>query len=91
MMMAAIRVIISGNVQGVGYRQWTARTASKLGLDGWVRNRPDGSVEAVFSSEDSSNIRMMIAACYQGPPLANVTSITEEIYTESLDSGFFIK
>ena len=46
-----VHVMISGRVQGVGYRAWTAREAERRGLSGWVCNRRDGSVEAVFSGE----------------------------------------
>ncbi len=48
-MPKTIRVIISGRVQGVGYRAWTVAMAGDSGLKGWVRNRSDGTVEAVFA------------------------------------------
>ena len=48
MNQVSVRVRITGIVQGVGYRDWTVRVAVVLGLSGWVRNRSDGSVEAVF-------------------------------------------
>ena len=68
-------VLIEGRVQGVGYRFWTQRTAAELKLAGWVRNRRDGSVEAVFEGPDP-DIRSMIAACRQGPLSARVKSVT---------------
>lgn len=55
-------VRIEGRVQGVGYRRWTQRTAREFGLRGWVRNRRDGSVEAVFQGPDAI-VAAMIAAC----------------------------
>ncbi len=77
-MINTIRVIISGRVQGVGYRAWAVENATHLGLGGWVRNRNDGSVEAVFSGEDAA-IANMIDLCKTGPGAALVDSI--ETYT----------
>jgi acylphosphatase len=60
-------VLIRGRVQGVGYRAWTEVTALERGLGGWVRNRRDGSVEAVFSGPQG-DVATMIAECRRGPP-----------------------
>lgn len=76
MRAAAVRVSIRGRVQGVGYRAWTEFTARAHGLTGWVRNRRDGSVEAVFAGA-ADDVRAMIAACRQGPPGARVDAIEE--------------
>lgn len=70
----AVRVVISGRVQGVWYRGWTVSEAVAAGLDGWVRNRSDGTVEAVFSGA-SDRVDAMIAACRSGPPAARVAGI----------------
>ncbi|MEG3617723.1 acylphosphatase [Magnetovibrio sp. PR-2] len=72
--LVAQHAIISGRVQGVWYRAWTQKTARKLGLKGWVRNRRDGTVEAVFCGT-SQQIKDMAMACQKGPPLANVTGV----------------
>jgi len=71
------RLWITGRVQGVWYRAWTAEQAQALNLTGYVRNRSDGRVEAVLSGPDH-NVQAMISKCYQGPPLANVTEIQVE-------------
>jgi acylphosphatase len=70
----AVRLLIRGRVQGVGYRAWAADTAHALGLAGWVRNRVDGTVEAVASGEDAA-VEQFIAACRNGPGLAKVTAV----------------
>src|SRR5262245_30661614 len=67
---------IRGRVQGVGYRAWTEYTARDHGLEGWVRNRRDGSVEAVFAGS-SEVVEAMIAACRRGPRGAQVDGIDE--------------
>lgn len=72
--MRTVRVRISGRVQGVGYRYWAERTAGDLGLSGWVRNRTDGSVEAVFSGA-GPDVGTMIARCQHGPRSAVVASV----------------
>jgi acylphosphatase len=67
-------VIIRGRVQGVGYRAWTEYTALENGLEGWVRNRRDGAVEAVFAGPQAA-VAAMIEACRKGPPGAWVDTI----------------
>ncbi|MBB4266263.1 acylphosphatase [Roseospira visakhapatnamensis] len=69
-----VLVRIGGRVQGVWYRGWTVETAIALGLDGWVRNRADGSVEALFHGPAVAVARML-TACHQGPPAARVTRV----------------
>jgi acylphosphatase len=64
-------VIIRGRVQGVGYRAWTEYTALERGVQGWVRNRHDASVEAVFAGPEAT-VTAMIEACRNGPPGARV-------------------
>ena len=84
-----IRVVIHGRVQGVGYRYWTARTARAFGLDGWVRNRRDGTVEAVFRGPAEA-IERMLEACREGPDPARVDAIErfEVAPTDVGDGGF---
>jgi acylphosphatase len=69
-------VSIRGRVQGVGYRAWVGEEAERRNLDGWVRNRRDGSVEAVFSGSEDV-VAAMIGACRRGPALARVDAIDE--------------
>ncbi|MBO0742862.1 MAG: acylphosphatase [Hyphomicrobiaceae bacterium] len=70
----AVRVRIEGGVQGVGYRFWTERVADDLSLTGWVRNRRDGSVEALFCGP-ANRVADMLERCKQGPPAARVTAV----------------
>jgi acylphosphatase len=63
-------------VQGIGYRAWTEVTALERGVEGWVRNRHDGSVEALFSGSEDE-VAAMIAECRRGPPGARVDAIDE--------------
>jgi len=72
----AVRARIEGRVQGVWYRGWTVDQASARGLAGWVRNRRDGSVEALFAGPEEA-VRDMLAACRQGPPAARVAAVIE--------------
>jgi acylphosphatase len=69
-----VRVRIAGRVQGVGFRYWTEEAADELGLAGWVRNRRDGSVEALFSGP-ADNVTEMLRRCHTGPRPAQVSSI----------------
>ncbi len=70
----SVRVLIQGRVQGVGFRYWAERVARELGLDGWVRNRRDGSVEAVFAGP-ADDVGEMLDRCREGPASAAVTSV----------------
>jgi acylphosphatase len=65
---------ISGRVQGVNYREAMRQEAGRLGVTGWVRNRRDGSVEAVVDGE-ASEVQAMIAWAHRGPPSARVTGV----------------
>jgi acylphosphatase len=76
-----VHVSIAGRVQGVGYRAWVEDVAADLNLRGWVRNRRDGTVEAVFSGAAAA-VRDMLERCKSGPPAARVTEIRA---TESPD------
>jgi acylphosphatase len=67
-------VVIRGRVQGVGYRAWTEVTALERGLQGWVRNRRDGAVEALFAGLEPAVVAM-IADCRRGPPGARVDHV----------------
>jgi acylphosphatase len=75
-----LHVLIHGRVQGVSFRAWTQHLAELHGLRGWVQNRRDGSVEAVFSGP-ADLVQVMLKACHQGPSGAFVERI------EILDSS----
>jgi acylphosphatase len=68
------RAVIRGRVQGVGYRAWVEREALRYDLEGWVRNRRDGTVEAVFSGPEQ-DVDTMLAACRRGPRGAHVEAL----------------
>lgn len=74
MATAASHVVIRGRVQGVGYRAWAADEARERNLSGWVRNRSDGTVEAVFSGPEDA-VAAMLAACREGPSPARVEAV----------------
>ena len=77
MVEIAVRIMIAGRVQGVGFRMWAAGEAERRGLRGWVRNRADGQVEALLIGP-SDAVAAMIEACRFGPRAARVTSLTRE-------------
>lgn len=70
----SVRLVVSGRVQGVGYRHWFAGEASARELRGWVRNRSDGTVEALLAGSLRA-VDSMIEACRSGPPDAAVASV----------------
>lgn len=84
------QVRIDGRVQGVGYRLWTQRAAQALGLSGWVRNRRDGSVEAVFQGADA-DVTAMITQCRSGPYGARVTHIEVLGEPDGTFNGFEVR
>jgi acylphosphatase len=77
MSLARGHVFVSGRVQGVNFRYSTLRQAEADGITGWVRNFPDGRVEAVFEGEESKVLRM-VQWCHKGPPRARVDLVDLE-------------
>jgi acylphosphatase len=72
-----VHVTIRGRVQGVGYRAWVEDQATLNGLEGWVRNRQDGSVEALFAGP-AQDVAEMMALCRKGPPASRVDAVNDE-------------
>jgi acylphosphatase len=75
--MVARRYMVTGRVQGVGYRNFVEHTAGKLNVDGYVRNRHDGSVE-VFAMGTAEELQMLRKALERGPMMAQVSHVAEE-------------
>jgi acylphosphatase len=87
--MAGVHVTISGIVQGVGFRAWAEDEALKRGLRGWVRNRSDGNVEAVFCGEPQ-DVKAMVTACDAGPRAALVVEVLSEDYAGPEPKRFMV-
>jgi acylphosphatase len=85
--MIALRLTVHGRVQGVFYRNWTVAAARQLGVTGWVKNNPDGTVEALVQGEEPA-VRRMVAAMHQGPPHAAVARIEQQACEPEGLSGF---
>ncbi|MEQ1771408.1 MAG: acylphosphatase [Devosia sp.] len=85
--MKAVQVTVTGRVQGVGYRAWTEGEATRLELNGWVRNRRDGSVEALLSGEQSL-VDQMVTGMRQGPPSAAVIELRVTPFPGAAGIGF---
>jgi acylphosphatase len=85
--MNSKRLVISGLVQGVGYRDWMVQKARDLGISGWVRNRLDGSVEALVAG-DTAAVEELLRLCRRGPRMATVTSIEEDLADPPEHFGF---
>jgi acylphosphatase len=77
------RVVVDGRVQGVWFRESCRREAEAAGVAGWVTNRPDGRVEAVFEG-DEAGVERLVAWCHRGPSRAVVTSV---VVTEEAPQG----
>ena len=84
------RVVISGEVQGVYFRGTAEGEARSRGLSGWVRNTPDGQVEAAFEGEQAA-VEAMIAWCHRGPPAARVTGVTVTWEEPRGERGFSVR
>ncbi|MCG8510271.1 MAG: acylphosphatase [Rhodospirillales bacterium] len=76
-----VRVIVEGRVQGVWFRAWTQEQATRLGLDGWVRNRADGSVEALIHGPKAV-VNDLLDALWEGPPSSRVDRVTPQTTAE---------
>jgi len=85
--MRSVRLVITGRVQGVGYRFWAERTASALGVRGWVRNRSDGGVE-LFATGEEAAIASLIEACRRGPRAALVSDVAVKDAEDDGSIGF---
>ena len=85
--MKTVQVRIVGRVQGVGYRAWTEAEARSRGLSGWVRNRRDGSVEALVAGADAK-VDDMLAYFWQGPASSRVERVDAEPAMEPMQLGF---
>jgi len=81
------RLRITGRVQGVWYRGWTGDQARALGLDGWVRNRRDGSVEILVAGSDEA-LDELVRRCHRGPSGAEVERVDSEEADEAVPAGF---
>ena len=88
--MQSARLRITGRVQGVGYRAWMMRRAGQLGLRGWVRNRSEGSVEALVTG-DEDRVAAMIEACRDGPFGARVSNVAVSDAADDGSVGFTAK
>jgi acylphosphatase len=82
-----VSVRIRGRVQGVWYRGWTEEQAALRGLRGWVRNRRDGSVEALFCGP-AALVQDMIDACWKGPPASRVEAVEQGAAAHFEGAGF---
>jgi acylphosphatase len=86
-----VRVVVTGDVQGVGFRASCARQANALGMTGWVRNEWDGSVEALFEGA-AAVVDAMVAWCHDGPPMAHVTGVEVSTPPDALpERGFRVR
>ena len=89
--MRRVRAIVSGRVQGVGYRAATATEARRLGIHGWVKNRSDGAVELEAEGPDDK-VGALIGWCEYGPPAAQVTKVAvEELSATGTDRDFSVR
>lgn len=81
------RVLVSGKVHQVGFRDFTIRKAQALGVTGWVRNRTDGTVEIMVAGEDDA-VAALVEACRAGPPLARVDHVEAHVEAGQPVKGF---
>ncbi|MDB5495782.1 MAG: putative acylphosphatase [Phenylobacterium sp.] len=82
-----VRLVVEGQVQGVGFRAWMVRRATALGVAGWVRNCSDGSVEALASG-DIAAVEAFVAACGVGPEGARVRAVRRSPAQDDGSRGF---
>jgi acylphosphatase len=87
MAAVAAHLVITGRVQGVGYRIWARREARRLGLRGWVRNLSNGNVEALAIG-DAAQVDAFVEACRSGPAMARVTDVQRGPAADDGTPGF---
>lgn len=88
--MKTLHAVVSGRVQRVFFRAWTRDKASDLRLSGWVRNLPDGRVEALARGQEPA-LEEFLAKLHQGPPLARVDQVESEFReNQAMRDGFFV-
>jgi acylphosphatase len=85
--MGTRQIRVTGHVQGVGFRDALRAEALRLGLNGWVRNRSDGSVEALLQGDDGA-IERLVAWARRGPPLARVHAVDDRAVEPGADGRF---
>jgi len=85
-----VRVVVTGRVQGVWFRESTRERAEALGLDGWVRNLASGQVEALFEGDEVA-VRDAVAFVRQGPPLARVDEVQTVLEDPKAEEGFRVR
>ncbi|HIE31169.1 MAG TPA: acylphosphatase [Methanosarcinales archaeon] len=85
-----IHIVVTGRVQGVGFRYFTVRQAQNLGLSGWVRNLPDGRVEAAVQGHDN-DVETLINLLRIGPASSEVTDVKIEEIEHEAFSGFAVR
>jgi acylphosphatase len=88
--LPAFRYVVSGRVQGVGYRYFVLRQADALGVSGFARNRPDGSVE-VIAEGGPGELAALEERLREGPAFAEVASVEREAIDPRGDSGFHVR
>lgn len=86
----AVHIVVEGRVQGVGFRDWACGAARGLKLDGWVRNRADGTVEVLFAGAPAA-VDAMVERCAHGPRLARVRRVRPEPWMGPVEPGFAVK
>ncbi len=90
MTSARAHVVVRGRVQGVFFRAETRDRARSLGIAGWARNTPDGTVEAVFEGE-RERVESLVEWCRRGPPLADVSAVDVEWEEPRGEAGFAVR
>lgn len=88
--MKTVLIRAEGRVQGVWYRAWTQERAEALGVNGWIRNRRDGAVEALMSGPEDA-VDRLIEACRDGPPAARVTEVSVSPAEPPAETGFHVR
>ncbi len=89
-MQESYRFVVTGHVQGVGFRVATRRKAKAMGLSGWVRNCPDGSVEGLVAGPDRASVTGLRDWLRRGPPGAKVETLEWQAVDAPVDAGAFI-